>query len=102
MPNPLNLIRKGESEIMTENKSETGIDERSQTWVKCLSCDRFPRFTFYTATMIYCENCGTQVGQTEQPVHSDTAALSDGVVIDADSGEVLSHIHWFPDETEQK
>lgn len=64
-------------------------------WWACVECGWRARMAFYAPSTVYCEGCGRKLGETDQSVESDFAALAGDVVIDADSGETLAEVEYI-------
>jgi len=78
------------------------MDSKQRTWVWCSDCGRYGDFSFHTPDEVYCNDCGRKVGETTEDIQSEMAALKTyyQVVVDAESGKVLSGVEWDTDRVE--
>lgn len=69
-------------------------------WRACIGCGWYAEINFYNPDLIYCEDCGQKLGETDQPVESDLAALEVDEIVHADTGETLATVEWNDDRVE--
>jgi len=68
-------------------------------WRTCADCGWYATIRFYTPDAVYCEDCNTKLGETDEPVTQDLVAL-EGDEIVAENGETLATVEWDDDRIE--
>lgn len=67
-----------------------------QIWRACVECGWYAEMNFYNPDAVYCEDCGRQLGETDQSVEFDLVALEGSEII-SESGETLATVEWYDD-----
>jgi hypothetical protein len=82
--------------------SEHRNGDSGRTWVWCSDCGHRSGLEFHNPNKIHCTECGRVVGESEEDVGSEFAALRTyyQVVVDTESGECLSGVEWEVDKVE--
>lgn len=72
------------------------------SWYGCEECGSLHGlFSFYNPNSVYCENCGTQVGETNQDVEETLVAFVKGNIVNAETGEELASVEFYDDKVEE-